>query len=395
MIRRRTATLASQARRVLFCIFCGLLLLSHLPANAQESGAPESWCATSGQQGIPAGECRALEALYRGTGGPQWTDSSGWLSSTAICSAWRGVACRDGHVTELSLAANNLDGPLPAEIGDLAALTSLDLTGNRLSGSIPPAIGALSALNDLSLGANRLEGPIPREISRLRALVALDLGNNLLSGEIPAALGTLPALAEMLYLDGNRLEGPLPAALCQRSYAVASLNYNRLDYFATDEACDTAFPGWQNTQTMGPAGVSVEALSVETETAASAVSGEVLVSWLPVSFAGAGGYEVFSRSLAGGEVQRRARIMDKTADSAQFTIAGDPHAFSYFVRSWSAAHENNQSTLAGDSQDARIHTMPLTPSPPIPGGPLLYVPALALPALLLLGLVATAVFSKQ
>ena len=398
MIRGRKVTALSHVRRDLFIVFSGLLLmllLSDLPTAAQEEEAPQSWCASSGQQDIPGSECRALEALYQSTGGAQWTNNSGWLSSTAVCGAWRGVTCRDGHVTGLTLIGNNLDGPLPAEIGELAALDSLDLTGNHLSGSIPPAIGALSSLSDLSLGGNLLEGSIPGEIGGLRALVALDLGDNLLSGEIPDDLGALGGLSQMLYLDGNQLEGPLPDSLCEHNYAVASLNFNRLDYFATNEACDTAFPGWQNTQTTGPAGVSVEALGVDKEMDDTAVFGEVRVSWLPISFGGAGGYEVFTRSLAGGEVQTRARIVDKTADSAQFTIAGDPTAYSYFVRTWSAANDNNQSVLAGDSEEVRIRAVPLTPAPPLPENPLRFLPVLALPALLLLVLGGTAVFRKQ
>ena len=378
-------------------LFLGLPLLaagrfwSALPASA---GAP-SWCDTAGQDALPEIECRALEALYHSTDGPNWTDNSGWLDSTAVCTEWHGVACAAGQVRRLSLVANNLRGPLPGEIGDLSALTHLDLTGNLLNGAIPPALGRLTTLSDLSLGGNQFEGQIPTELGQLPELAALDLGDNRLSGAIPAQLGSLPGLSVMLYLDGNQLEGPIPAAVCDLSPALSSLDYNKLDYFTTVESCDDAFPQWQQTQTASPAGVSVTALNVRTEPGTTAVSGEVLMQWLPATYRGAGGYEIMTRRLAGGGLQSRARIEDKTADSIQLTIAGDPNAYAYSIRAWTNAHDNNQSRLISDGEEARMGYIPPRTLDGEPDLPALYLPALALLALLLITAIAIPALKRR
>lgn len=80
---------------------------------------------------------RALEDLYKSTGGASWTRSTNWCSSQPL-SSWYGVSVdAEGNVIALDLSSNNLSGKLPASIVDLAQLNELYLYGNRLSGSLP------------------------------------------------------------------------------------------------------------------------------------------------------------------------------------------------------------------------------------------------------------------
>ncbi|CAN0544611.1 unnamed protein product, partial [Ectocarpus sp. 12 AP-2014] len=51
-------------------------------------------------------------------------------------------------------------GPIPRELGNLAALQSLDLGANTLSGPIPRELGKLAALRYLSLQHNELSGEL-------------------------------------------------------------------------------------------------------------------------------------------------------------------------------------------------------------------------------------------
>ena len=67
-------------------------------------------------------------------------------------------------------------------------------------------------VSDINLNNNQLEGQIPAELGQLAALTRLDLNNNQLSGPIPAELGQLAALT-ILYLHHNQLSGPSPAEL--------------------------------------------------------------------------------------------------------------------------------------------------------------------------------------
>ena len=71
----------------------------------------------------------ALVALYNATGGSNWNSNDNWLSAVPI-GEWFGVTTDDnGHVTELSLAGNQLSGEIPRELGNFANLETLSLAG--------------------------------------------------------------------------------------------------------------------------------------------------------------------------------------------------------------------------------------------------------------------------
>ena len=151
----------------------------------------------------------ALVALYNATGGADWEWQNAWLSGLHV-SHWAGVETDgENHVTSLILPHNNLVGPLPPELGNLAHLNVLALYGNDLSGRIPAELGRLTKLRIIYLSENRLEGSIPPELGNLVNVDTLYLSGNQLSGPIPPELGNMAALRRMS-LFSNRLSGPLP-----------------------------------------------------------------------------------------------------------------------------------------------------------------------------------------
>ena len=158
----------------------------------------------------PATDREVLEALYRTTGGPNWSDHANWLSDTPL-SEWYGVDTdRNGRVMRLSLGDNNLAGPIPSVLGGLTNLQVLNLEGNQLSGAIPLELGRLTQLQVLNLGGNQLSGAIPPELGRLTQLQQLVLWGNLLTGSIPPELGNLESLEDLgLNLNGL-LDGTIP-----------------------------------------------------------------------------------------------------------------------------------------------------------------------------------------
>ncbi len=109
----------------------------------------------------------------------------------------------------LYLQNNDLSGTIPTEIGNLTELIGLKLYSNQLTGSIPLEIGNLENLTNLSLFLNNLSGPIPEEIGNLVNLEDLYLYRNNLSGSIPAQIGNLTSLVR-LFLHGNSLSGSIP-----------------------------------------------------------------------------------------------------------------------------------------------------------------------------------------
>ncbi len=152
---------------------------------------------------IPVAECQELLNLYNSTSGPNWISNTDWNVTNTPCS-WYGVSCSGGHVTELDLNSNDLNGPVP-NFGNLPSLTVLYFYNNQLTGSIPNF--NLPNLTELSLADNQLDGSLP-DFSNLPNLTGLHLSGNQLSGPIPD-FSNRPNLT-YLYLMNNQLSGPIP-----------------------------------------------------------------------------------------------------------------------------------------------------------------------------------------
>ena len=119
-----------------------------------------------------------LEVLYNATGGPSWTNSTGWLTDAPL-GDWHGVTTdSDGRVVGLHLQSNRLEGEIPAELGGLAGLEQLYLQRNQLSGNIPGDLGGLASLQWLLLNDNALTGAVPGDLGGLAGLAGLLLHNN-------------------------------------------------------------------------------------------------------------------------------------------------------------------------------------------------------------------------
>jgi len=154
----------------------------------------------------------ALIKFYEATGGNNWERSTNWLSSEPI-SEWIGVTVVEDRVQKLSFYANNLEGTLPVEIGNLSALTDLIIIGDPLlTGNLPDEIGNLTELSRLILHGDGFSGNIPTSIGNLTKLTELTLSDNQFSGSIPEEIGNLSILEELL-LGQNELSGTIPATL--------------------------------------------------------------------------------------------------------------------------------------------------------------------------------------
>ena len=94
-----------------------------------------------------------LNLLYETSGGPDWTNSSGWLE-TPLLDDWYGVTADAlGRVLTLDLSRNGLAGQLPDNLSGLAHMTELRIAQNTdLSGRLP------LSLADLSLRALHYDG---------------------------------------------------------------------------------------------------------------------------------------------------------------------------------------------------------------------------------------------
>ena len=86
-----------------------------------------------------------LNLLYETSGGPDWTNSTGWLETPAL-DEWYGVTVDAlGRVVTLDLSRNGLAGQLPGNLSELAQMTELRIAQNTgLSGRLPLSLADLS-----------------------------------------------------------------------------------------------------------------------------------------------------------------------------------------------------------------------------------------------------------
>lgn len=195
---------------------------------------------------IPDSERDALKALYDSTQGQHWLWRSSlygyvWnftdpmVNPCNITHPWQGVICElfEGeesmfHVTSLELGAYNLDGRLPASIGDLYQLRNLSLDYNVLIGTFPSSLCNLSHLYNISLSFNTLSGKLPESWSSLTGLHSLSLDANYLTGPLPPSMGDLSQL-NFFTCYFNHLSGTIPSSFGNlTSLHVLGMGGNRL-----------------------------------------------------------------------------------------------------------------------------------------------------------------------
>jgi len=105
-------------------------------------------CESEDLTSVTAAECDGLVALYKASGGGNWTQNSNWLVGSDPCD-WFGVTCSGGAVREIVLAANGLKGVVSPAIAKLVNLQRLHLQQNQLFSILPENLVNLAELADL------------------------------------------------------------------------------------------------------------------------------------------------------------------------------------------------------------------------------------------------------
>jgi len=153
---------------------------------------------------VPQVEGDALVWLYNHTNGPSWTDHTNWLVTHTVGN-WFGITVGGGHVTQVALNTNGLNGNIGAfPINNLLSLSLLRLESNgsisgNLGGWILPAALSQLRLNNTSVSGNVGAWTLPA------ALTQLYLNNTSVSGNIGGWI--LPALVSRLMLYSTSVSG--------------------------------------------------------------------------------------------------------------------------------------------------------------------------------------------
>ncbi len=330
------------------------------PAWAEASSTAEeaSFCFSVFQ--IPFAQCQALEALYNATGGPSWTQNSGWLADFEPC-GWHGVSCAGSNVVSLSLADNNLVGTIPSEIGGLAGLTAFDLAENSLSGPLPATFGELDNLVALDFSNNQISD-LGSGFSGLDALLSAKINDNVLTA-LPAdfnslttlqlaffsrnALDELPDLSGLnnlstLWVPGNRLEA-LPAATCSLpALTVLEVGYNRIPLTPSHPCWPLLDAGDTQTQTVSP---EIENAFAHPDRPFD----DAVVEWTPIDFSQeGGGYRIFMSQTENGEYQLIGQVEDKSVSTFTAKNLSSGERYFFAVETYTDAHGSNPNALVSD-----------------------------------------------
>ncbi|KAL6271055.1 hypothetical protein ACE6H2_027966 [Prunus campanulata] len=148
-------------------------------------------------------------------------DTLGYLNSSwdfknntegFICN-FLGIECWHPHeskVLNIKLSDLGLKGSFPRGVANCTSLTGLDLSSNQLNGPLPTDIGKIiSFITTLDLSSNSFTGPIPTNLSNCTYLNVLKLDNNKFSGSIPLQLGQLGRI-KSFSVANNQLTGQVP-----------------------------------------------------------------------------------------------------------------------------------------------------------------------------------------
>eukprot|EP01018_Ginkgo_biloba_P025025 Gb_02426 [translate_table: standard] len=148
------------------------------------------------------------------------------------------------NLTFLALNSNKLSGQIPSSLGNLAELYWLDIADNNIGGTLPvstanaPGLDNLTKAKHLNASApayvshfnkNQLKGSIPPEIFNANMqLIHVLFDSNSLTGGIPSTLDLVLTL-EVVRLDRNLLEGPVPSISNLTNVSELHLSNNKLD----------------------------------------------------------------------------------------------------------------------------------------------------------------------
>jgi fibronectin type III domain protein len=260
----------------------------------------------------------------------------------------------------VSLEDNDFTGTIPASFSDLTELIDVRMGYNRLSGTLPN-LSRLTNLDALLLAENELEGPIPPEVGDLSKLTYLSLGQNKFSGAIPRELGRLSNLL-FLGLDANALRGAVPDEILGLTSLQDGQSYFTYNALTTSNPAVDAFltrkqsgNDWKSTQTVPPTNVRVSGQSANT----------VILTWDRVgSVFDPGGYQVVA-TTAGAQpaIQTTA---DKTLSAILVKDLSPLTSYSFVVHTVTYPNDFQKNLLVSDpSPPVSASTTANVPSGPL------------------------------
>ena len=116
-------------------------------------------------------------------------------------------------LVNINIAKTAITGAVPAELSGCEALASFMAYETAIT-SIPDNWDQWPALKVVMLyGCTALECPLPASIGNMKKVTSLQLKNCNFTGNVPESYANLPATCNQLFINGNKLQGVVPAAV--------------------------------------------------------------------------------------------------------------------------------------------------------------------------------------
>ena len=159
---------------------------------------------------VPDGtmELESLQAIYNETGGDNWLNNTGWMTSKLDHCDWYGITCDEQRefVIEINLPSNNVTGEFPStSLSNFYKLKRLNLGNNTLHGTMAATYDLYEEndddyyYDDDSLGEELVNDT--SLFFNLRELAHVDLSQNNLSGKVDLLFA--PALEHANFSHNN------------------------------------------------------------------------------------------------------------------------------------------------------------------------------------------------
>ena len=142
------------------------------------------------------------------------------------------------ELTELYINENKqFGGSLPTAMGKLKKLVSLNIAKTAITGAVPAELSGCESLQNFMAyeaqftsipdnwdqwpalkivqlyGNTGLECPLPASLGKAKKITSLQLKNCNFTGNIPESYANLPSTCNQLFVNGNKLQGVIPASV--------------------------------------------------------------------------------------------------------------------------------------------------------------------------------------
>ena len=182
-------------------------------------------------------ELESLQTIYNETGGDNWLNNAGWMTSEIDHCDWYGIKCDEQKefVIEINLPNNNVTGEFPSNsLSKFYKLKSLNLGNNTLHGIMADTYDPSEVYDDDDF-YEYIELITDTSIFfNLRELAHVDLSQNNLSGEVDVLFAPALEYANFSHNNFISINSYKRFKPSHKTLRICDVSYNSINSSASD-----------------------------------------------------------------------------------------------------------------------------------------------------------------